>query len=287
MEYEDKIDWASLDPVDRLTIRTSPSRTECYIQCPAKFYFRYIERLPKPKFARMVFGSGMDHAQTWAFGQVMNGNPLPDAQEIFDETAEKIREKSLAEPENGVEGLREEVVDDLVALAKDSIPVWRRDFATQVVPMKVQQHVSIDMGGWVLHGFLDSSYVDKSTGEEIVGDLKTSGTRQDPGRAKPENDLWKGLQPVVYTGATGINTFEYVVLINQKKGTRIQRLKGVISDEHRKGMLNMARTAREAIRRTFMTGADFMPNRTSMMCSRRYCDACDRCEAKFGGTIPD
>jgi CRISPR/Cas system-associated exonuclease Cas4 (RecB family) len=56
-----------------------------YQQCPLKFYFKYVERLPEPSVAAsLVFGGAIHTAVEHHFRERMIGHPPPDLAELLD-----------------------------------------------------------------------------------------------------------------------------------------------------------------------------------------------------------
>ena len=47
----------------------SPSQTNCFLECPAKWYFKYLRRLPEPKNACLALGIAVDEALCHNFRQ--------------------------------------------------------------------------------------------------------------------------------------------------------------------------------------------------------------------------
>jgi len=46
-----------LKPIDKLKRTVSASRLNCWLQCRLKFYFRYVQKITKPKTAALHYGS--------------------------------------------------------------------------------------------------------------------------------------------------------------------------------------------------------------------------------------
>lgn len=61
------------------------SQIETYRSCPAKYRFRYIDRIPeKTVFAALVFGGGVHAAVQLHFEELLAGQPAPGLDTLLD-----------------------------------------------------------------------------------------------------------------------------------------------------------------------------------------------------------
>jgi len=262
--------------LDKLIGLVSPSRLETAQVCMAKFCFRYIEREPEPWNAAMQFGTAFDETVGHCF-TAKKATRLPTikrAQEMF------ASEWDYAA--GAIEVWQGEQRGALLDIGVKCVAAWQPRIGRHIKPLAVQEHLTeqvkdpISGDTFALQGFLDIRGTRRTV--DIVADTKTSK------KAYSQSVFQKRMQPVSYTLLTGLNTFEYHVVTRTKKPA-VQVLRATITDDDRRGFLIRAGILRRNIAHAYRTG-DWLPNRDSNLCSKRYCAFWSKCEARFGGSVP-
>jgi len=262
---------------DHLIGTLSPSRIATAQRCLAQFAFRYVERLPTTSSPALQFGVAMDAVSTAAYRVKMKSGETPAAKDVADRFAAEWDFAAAAVEQWGDDD-RGSLLDSGTRGAK----LWRESIATHVVPLAVQEHLSATVvdpttrDPFTLHGYLDLRRA--QPGGSVVADLKTSRARFQAARLSRE---W---QPAAYTLLAGTATFEYHVLTTTKQ-PEMQVLRAHVSDSDRSAFLVRAGMLRRQVVTALRSG-DWLPNRTHVLCSRRYCDHWAACEARYGGKVP-
>jgi len=267
----------SENQIDLITTM-SPSRLGCAQQCLAKFAFRYVDKLRGATSAALQFGRAFDEAGAAVYAAKMTtGTTLPSS----DVQARFAAEWDFAA--GAVDDWGEDSRGGLLDSGTRGVALWRDRIAQHVQPVAVQED-------------LRATVVDPATGEPfqlrgvidvrgstisnpaVVADIKTSARVYQPARFARE---W---QPAAYTLLAGTPTFEYHV-VTSAKAPETQVLRAVVSDGDRTAFLRRAAMLRRQIAHAARTG-DWLPNRTHVLCSRRYCEHWAACEQRYGGRVP-
>lgn len=283
--------------VARILERISPSGFDCFSKCEALWGFRYVDGIRTPPSAVMAAGRGFDgvtndfYLERVAFRQHML------EEEVRDSFATHYR-KETAEVESWGGMDRGKLLDRGIAATVH----WRANVALYVEPVLVQPRIEQVVefapeqaeandrlgirNGCTLTGFADA-VVDLPWSDDpldriphrAVIDHKLSG------KAWGDADVLRETQPVVYALALGQRTFQYHVARRDLVQPRIDILTRKIGRRDVEGLLNRYAITRRKIAAAIQSG-DFLPNRKSMLCSRRWCGMWERCEKRFGGTVP-
>jgi hypothetical protein len=253
----------------------SPSQVNTFLECPAKWYYRYMLELPEAITSSLALGRSVDEALSYNFRQKAETRedlPASDVLQAFDcAFAEQMAEAQLAEGEtvDGLHDLGQQLVTRyLVELAPDVQPaVVERD--GEMTPA-VQVPVRGEIAGVRVQGIIDLI-----TEDGVVVDLKTAG-RKLPG-ITPDYRL----QLATYCVLTG-HTQGRLDCMVKAKTVHCHRLSTEIGAADQRYLETIYPVAQEAMR----TGL-YLPRRASWMCSRKNCPFWQRCEQDFGGTVEE
>jgi RecB family exonuclease len=253
----------------------SPSQVNTFLECPAKWYYRYMLELPEAITSSLALGRAVDEAISYNFRQKAETRedlPASDVLQAFDYVfAEQIAEAQLAEGEtvDSLHDLGQQLVSRyLVELAPDVQPaVVERD--GEMTPA-VQLPVRGEIAGVPVQGIIDLI-----TEDGVVVDLKTAGRK--PAGISPDYRL----QLATYCRLTGHSRgrLEYMV---KTKTVQCHRLSTEIEAADQRYLETIYPVAQEAMRSGL-----YLPRRASWMCSRKNCPFWQRCEADFGGTVEE
>lgn len=258
--------------------RMSPWRIDCANRCMAQFAFRYLERSrDNSQSVAAAFGSALDMAANGVYSAKLKTHETPSANDAADRFASAWDYVSIVVDDWGDED-RGKLLDRGVAGAK----LWRENVAQWVQPLSEPQVPRSKMlrdpqtgEHWELMGYVDLHAMVRD--RETIVDLKAPGKRYSDSKVLTET------QPVAYTLLTDVPRFEYHVVTNTPRPVT-QVLGATIGDTHRDFFLLRASMIRRLIRAAYMSG-DWLPNRQHTLCTRRYCDQWQKCEAKFGGEV--
>lgn len=266
----------------RLIDVVSPWKLETANDCLAKFYFRYVERDRSDRYrAAMQLGNAFDATGNDTYRAKMKNGRTPSARDVQERFAAHWQFEADA-----VDDWQGETRGGLLDIGVQGAALWRDRVAAWVAPLSAQQDVTTEVQDVVsgdrfaLRGIVDmrGEVMQHGAKLKVITDLKASGRRFQ------ESAFHRKFQPVAYTLLTGTPTFQYHVVVTTKT-PQTQIMQCAISDDDRAAFLRRAAMLRRQVATAHRTG-DWLPNRASNLCSRRYCPHWGRCEKTFGGTVP-
>lgn len=251
--------------------KITTSKINCYLQCQAKFRFQYIEKIKAPSRSALLRGIAFHSAVAGNYGQKIETQqdlPIDDVLDIFG------AQFDLGVPDTMF--FNDEKPGEIKDSGYGMLKVYQKDIAPAVLPKVVEMPFELALVGTDM---VFSGRVDTITMDEIIIDQKTK-------KARPAYvDEGHKIQMTAYTAGFQVENkrkpqksrLDYVV---DKKTPECVSFDVDITDNDIDLLLNMIGRYQKAME----LGLD-MPNRTSFMCSRRYCGYFAECEARFGGTV--
>lgn len=240
----------------------SPSQINTYVNCPAQWFFRYIEGLKIPPSASMALGSSFHDSIEQNYEQKIKTKidlPTTYIKDIYD-TKFKENFEAVEEPHD-----KGKTKDDGYRM----IEVYQSDIAPSVQPKEVEKPFEVETDEhYTLKGRIDLIDVTNSIREH-----KTSA--KTPSCLSPSY-LFQG---AVYSMVTGIENVQFDFAIRTKTA-KTESLACYITDSDKEYAMNMIKNVNKAIENEV-----FYPNRNSMFCSRRGCGYWNHCQKKFGGFV--
>ena len=243
----------------------SPSQANGFIDCSARWYFRYARELPDQTTAKQGLGKSVHRAAEFNFRQKLQSRrDLPEGQvvtafrdaweEQIGETVFHAGESPLAIGKNG---------ESLVAM-------YMAEAAPSIQPAAIEQYVSGEIAGVKVRGIVDLVDV-----EGRVIDLKTvaSTPRGVPSSQRFQVATYRQIAPGV-TGAARIDS------LVKTKTPKLVRHDFAVTDAD----LMLTETLYPLVQAGIRSGLYF-PNRKSMFCSRKNCAYWEACELEYGGKV--
>lgn len=253
----------------------SPIQVNTFLECPAKWFYKYLLELPTPMTSSLALGRAVDEALSYNFrakAETREDLPARDVVEAFScAFAEQIAQAELAEDESA---------DDLHELGQQLVSRYLVELAPGVQPAIVERDgervpaVQLPVSGEIA-GVRVQGIIDLITEDGTVVDLKTAGRRL-PG-VPPDYRL----QLATYCRLTGHTAARLDCMIKTKT-VQCQRITTAITDADQRYLEAIYPTAYDAMR----TGL-YLPRRASWMCSRKNCPFWRRCEEDYGGTVDE
>jgi len=250
-----------LDPANIL----SPSSLNQFIDCEARWFYRRVLELPETRGAALGLGTAVHEAVIENFRQKIETKrdlPTDGVTALFiDAMNRQLDEITLT---------KDESADELKQCGEVMTRVYMDQVAPRVQPAAVEMPVQGMIGDVAVRGFVDIMDVNG----DII-DLKTA--------SKKPSSISAGYRAQVATysmlapGASGrarLDTLTKTKTVSSHEQT-IQ-----IGEADRKFSTRLYSIAQEKMR----TGL-FAPNRSSHLCSRKYCSFADRCIADYGGFV--
>ena len=245
----------------------SPSQVNCFLECSAKWYFRYFVGLPEVKAANLALGRAIHHVAAVHFSEILN------------KRAGFTRELAIAEFERAWDGEAADTVfsadespDDLKRMGAVLTGKFITEAAAEIKPAAVEQRVEGVIGGVKVKG-----YVDLLDTDGCVIDLKTAAKK--PSGIKPGYKLQLATYRQITPGASGA---AQLITLTKTKTPQLVRTKYTVTAADVAMCEKLYPLAQEGMRSGL-----YYPNRESMMCSRGCCSYWAQCEREFGGAVED
>lgn len=269
--------------IDDVAGRMTSSLTTDIQKCLAYTRYKHVLGLKRPQSYYLAFGNAWDRTSDAYFVErKQTGKQMRAAQvrEIMDfALREEFKE---AEPVSAADESRVEMMDQGVALAEK----WADDLAQHLEPIAVQEAFKVDLGPSIpfkITGVVDlAATMPRLSPQPFFADAKTSKRKW---TAKQAQD---SLQAPIYTlsrKSLGIETdrFQFHVAV-RKKNPEMQVLERRIEETDIRYAVGVMQSANRILRDVWQSGA-WMPNRSHVMCSRKYCPYWRECEREYGGTV--
>jgi|SRR5581483_1695908 len=242
----------------------SPSKAKLWLECSARWWFKYAMGLPDPPRADMVRGIVI-HRVVEAYmkakraGQTLEADDLA---EIFSSAWEAACEGAVFDG-----------ADDLGQLQQEAAILARKyldEAAPEIEPAKIEMPVAGAIGGVHVRGVVDLMDV-----HGRIIDLKSSGRK--PSKINPGYAFQVATYVQLAPSASGEVRLD--TLVNTKT-PQLVTLPYRVSEAD----IRMTQTLYPHIQEGMREGRVF-PNRNSTTCSRKYCPYWQECEAEFGGHV--
>jgi hypothetical protein len=263
-------------PFDQL----SPSRLDGWFRCQQQWRYIYLDGIRRAPSIALAFGKAFDETANEVYGHKgLTGDTLPvqDVQSIFagywDKEAQHVSDWS----DDGEAADRGALLDSGVGIASK----WRDEIAQHVQPIAIQERVEIPAvdprtgDAFTVLGFVD--LIGEANGQRFIADAKTSKRKWSPDQAI------RSLQPAIYSQGTGLSAFQFHVGVRTKTPA-VQNVTIDVTDTDRDFAIKRILIARRQITHAMKTG-DFLPNRQSVLCTKRHCGFWEQCVKDNGGTV--
>lgn len=245
----------------------SPSQVNTFLNCPAKWYFRYLVGLTEPATGSLALGTAFHRTVAANFRQKINTHrdtPMDELRALFlDEFAMGVADAELREDEDAAE---------LASMGDTMLSDYMSDAGPSIHPAAVELEVEGEIADVKVRGF-----VDLLDTEGRVIDCKTAARR--PAGVSAEHALQLTTYAMVTPGASGACRLD--TLTKTKTVQLIQQTYDAGPDQ-RKLAENLFPMVQDSIR-----DGVYVPHRNSPLCSRRYCGYWRECEREFGGRVSE
>ncbi|MEM4626443.1 MAG: PD-(D/E)XK nuclease family protein [Candidatus Bilamarchaeaceae archaeon] len=255
-------------------IRASSINT--YIECSAKFYFQNIEQVQVPNKPALAFGASIHKALETNFKQKVATRkdlPLEEVKEVFSDTLDN--EFQNVEPND---------FEEKPGAYKDSgielVEKYQKEHAYRIFPKYAEQKISVKFKGidYGLTGTID--LVDE---DNVLIDHKTT-SRQVTKVPQAYQIQVGGAYPFLLKTLTKepVNGIRVDFLIRKGAKTTYTQILPVKIDYDERYFFNVFLDVTTGIK-----NGVFIPNRSHMYCSKRFCQYWSVCINKFGGKVKE
>jgi len=257
----------------------SPTSGTQYRRCAAQWRFRHIDKLPDPPTGALTQGSAIHAAIGENFRQkVQTGEDLPAAavQALYRNAWALLVKGEFPSP-FGIPKLPAEFADDedpeqLKAEGEALALKYLDEVCPGMEPAAVELPVSGEIGGVSVRGFIDLL----DTSGRVV-DLKV--VKRSPSEVSADYRFQVATYRKLCPQACGEARVDS--LVKNKAPKIVQQGYTVQACD-----LNETERMYPLVQQAIRTGL-FLPNRSSYMCSRKYCSFWRACQREFGGEVGD
>jgi RecB family exonuclease len=245
----------------------SPTQVRAFLDCSARWWFKYGLHLPEPKTGNLALGIAVHQALEADFREkVETKEDLPIAGVVA------VFRQAWALISTETEFRDDEDPRELVRVGGILVTKYMQEAAPSIEPAAVELDVEGEISGVKVLGKVDLIDTDGR-----VVDVKTSARR--PSGIAPDYAFQLATYRQLAPGATGearLNT-----LVKTKTVQLIQQSYRV-SEADLKSTQILYPLVQEGIRNEL-----YFPNRQSTLCSRRNCAFWRQCEREFGGIVEE
>jgi RecB family exonuclease len=252
----------------------SPSQVDLFDQCPAKWRFKYIDRLPEYKTPNLSVGTSVHRAIAFNLRQKMETRRDLDAGEVMDAAAviwcEQAGETMFTTDEDPAE---------LGQLAEACVERYMLEVAPKVQPLAVELPIEGEIAGIQVRGILDILDEDGT-----LIDIKTATDK--PRWITQSHKLQLTSYDLLCAQSRGKIRID--TLVKGRSKDRVDKVQ-VVPLEAQLGPADVAYTenmyslVQDAIR-----DGIYYPRRghqRNPLCNRRMCCYWKACEAEYGGEV--
>jgi hypothetical protein len=257
----------SLDTVTRVEAGSvlSPTQVRTFLNCSARWWFKYGLSIPETKNSASAFGSAVHQAIEVNFREKVTTKEDLDPlgvvavfRDLWHEQAEQAEFRADEDPVAvGKMG------EQLVAKYMDEAASW-------IQPAAVELDVAGEIGGVPVRGKVD--LLDE---EGCIVDLKTSARK--PSGISPDYAFQLATYRQITPGASGEARLDTLV---KTKAVQLVRQAYTVSEQDIRAVEVMYPLVQHGI-----ASGLYFPNRQWLTCSQRSCCYWRQCECEFGGNI--
>jgi CRISPR/Cas system-associated exonuclease Cas4 (RecB family) len=232
---------------------------------------------PKPPGIALLYGKSVDNAINVDMEQkIVTRENLPsdDVKDAFVTEYDNNKDDTFFHKDDKPDVLRE--------VGINSVGKWADEIAEKIQPISVQEKLAIEFDDF---NYDILQFADVITEDKIIIDNKTAGRSvpQKDGEYKISNDHM--LQLTMYGIGYKENHNEEVNELGldyliKNKNPKIQQVRWKPNDEDKKYALSLIQNVAKGI-----DNETYIPNRSSFMCSKKFCAFWKECEENFGGKV--
>lgn len=245
----------------------SPTQVRCFMDCQARWWFKYGLKLPDPQNGRFALGKAVHAALTENFAEKIETRedlPVIGVRALFREAwAVQCQETEFSDDEDPAE---------LASCGEALVWKYMDEVAPRIDPAAVEIRVAGEIGGVTVQGWID--LIDT---EGCIIEIKTASRR--PATIAPDHKFQLATYAQLTPGANGRARIDTLVKT---------KIPAIVTHSFTPGDSDYAATRKlYALAQQSMRQEVYMPNRLSLNCSRRNCSYWRCCEREWGGEVPE
>jgi CRISPR/Cas system-associated exonuclease Cas4 (RecB family) len=245
----------------------SPSQVSSIMDCAYRWHAKYKQQMPEPPTSSQILGRAVHAALAANFEQKCDSKadlPLPGVLAVYREAWSVLTQE--------MEFHDAEDPDELGKTGEALVAKYMEEAAPRIEPAAVEMRVE-----GVIAGVNVTGYIDLLDVAGCVIDIKTAKSR--PSSIHPMHRFQVATYRYLTQWARGSGRID--TLVKTKNPQLIQQTFSV-SDQELRAIHTIYPEAQ-----ALMRGSVHLPNRQSMLCSRRHCAYWRHCEQKWGGEVPE
>jgi hypothetical protein len=256
-----------LPPRTELGEVLSPTQVRCFMDCQARWWFKYGLRYPDPPTGKMALGKAVHSAL------LQNAAQKVETQEDLPVTGVlALYRDAWARERDHTEFRDDEDLEAYAACGVALVTKYMDEAAPTLEPAAVEIHVRGEIEGITVQGWIDLLDVDGR-----IIEIKTAARR--PSRIEPYSKFQIATYAQLTPGASGQARVDTLVK------TKSPRL---VTTNFTVGLQDVLATSKlYPIVQQSMRSQLFTPNRLSITCSRKNCAYWRHCELEWGGEVPE
>jgi CRISPR/Cas system-associated exonuclease Cas4 (RecB family) len=237
------------------------------MDCSAKWHYRKVLDLPETRTPALALGSAIHEVVA-----VNMQDKIETRRDLDAPAISSLWRDALPRHLDGVVFAEGESAAELAGCGSALLRVYMDQAAPAIRPAAVELAVEGVIGGVNVHGFVDVLDV-----EGTVIDLKTAGKK--PAGVSASHRLQVSTYAMITPGASGVGRID---TITKTKTVAHYATTFAVTPADRKLTEKLY-----SITLDQMMSGIVAPNRSSYMCSKRFCSFHETCTAEFGGEVPE
>jgi hypothetical protein len=245
----------------------SPSQVNCFLDCPAKWCFRYLIERPETKSGALAVGDAVHATIHSALATKLVERHEPEPEDVREAYA-----VAWAEALSDAEFRDDEDAEDLARLGELLVEKYLAEAVPQIEPARLEHPVEGEIAGVKVRGRIDILDVHG----QII-DVKTAGKK--PGSVPADHLLQLVTYDLLCPESRGRARLDTLV-----KAKTIQYVPQSI--EIGPDDVEYAETLYPLVQLAMRDGV-FYPRRDHCICSRKHCSFWRDCEKEYGGKVKE
>ena len=243
----------------------SPSQVRTFLDCQARWWFKYGLQLPESKTSSLALGLAIHRALEVNFREKLETHEDLDTLGVV-----MIFRDTWMEQAGQTQFAGDESQQDLRRLGERLVAKYMDEVAPKIEPAAVELEVQGEISGVSVQGRVDLQDVD---GRLI--DIKTASRR--PSYVSADYAFQLATYRQITPGASGEVRVDSLV---KTQTPQIVQQSYTVGEADLRATQVLFPLVHDA-----MASGIYCPNRQSLLCSQRHCSFWKSCEREFGGTI--
>ena len=243
----------------------SPSQVRTFLDCQARWWFKYGLTLPEHKNSSLALGLAIHRALEVTFREKIETHEDLDTAGVI-----MLFRDAWMEQAGQTQFTKDESQQELRRVGERLVAKYMDEVAPQVEPAAVELDVAGEISGVAVRGRVDILDID---GQLI--DIKSASRR--PSWVSPDYAFQLATYRQITPGASGEVRIDSLV----KTATpQVIQQRYTVSDADLRATRVLFPMVQEA-----MGSGMYCPNRQSLLCSQKHCSFWTHCEQEFGGSV--